>query len=392
MKTKPPVLFQSYLAALRKHLRTGSVVSLQTSRNFGLRAIKLGLDTLDLAKIHQEFLLTLPYPKDSARASDDMVRRAGAFFAEAIAPIEETHRGVREANVQLKSIIETLTRRTLELDASNKKLHHEIVRRKAMEDSLRTSELTSSQLLKKSRHMQEQLRHFSRRLLSAQEDERKKISRELQDVITQTLTGINLRLATLRTKSTANANDLQRKIEITQRLVAKSVEIVHRFARDLRPTVLDDLGLIPALEAYLKGFMERTGIRVSFTAFADVEQMDSARRTVLYRIVQESLTNVARHAKASQVKVSIHDHNGAVLMKIHDNGQGFLVEGAGFTKTNKRLGLLGMRERVEMTGGAFCVESAPGKSTTVIVEIPLDAQSAMRTPTKRSGNTTLKCP
>jgi len=391
MKTKPPVLSQSYLAALRKHLRTGSAVSLQTSRNFGLRAVKLGLDTLDLAKIHQEFLLTLPYPKDS-RASDDMVRRAGAFFVEAITPIEETHRGVREANVQLKSIIETLTRRAVKLDASNKTLHQEIVRRKAMEDSLRTSDLTSSQLLKKSRHMQEQLRHFSRRLLSAQEEERKKVSRELHDVITQTLTGINVRLATLRTKSSANANDLQRKIEITQRLVAKSVEIVHRFARDLRPTVLDDLGLIPAIEAYLKGFMERTGIRVSLTAFADVEQMDSARRTVLYRIMQESLTNVARHAKASQVKVSIHDHNGAVLMKIHDNGQGFLVEGVNFTKTNKRLGLLGMRERVEMTGGTFCVESALGKSTTVIVEIPLDAQSAMRTPTKRSGNTTLKCP
>ena len=391
MKTKPPVLSQSYLTALRKHLRAGSAVSLQTSRNLGLRAIKLGLDTLDLAKIHQKSLLALLSPRDSAHASDDVVRRAGAFFAEAITPIEETHRGAREANVELKSMIERLTRRTVELDASNKKLHHEIVRRKAVEDSLRTSELTSSQLLEKSRHMQEELRLLSRRLLTAQEEERKKISRELHDVIAQTLTGINLRLATLRTQTNAKAKDLHRKIEITQRLVAKSVEIVHRFARDLRPTVLDDLGLIPAIEVYMKGFMERTGIRASLTAFADVEQMDSARRTVLYRIVQESLTNVAHHAKASQVKVSIHGHNGTVCMKIHDNGQGFRVEGAGFTKTNKRLGLLGMRERVEMIGGTFCVDSAPGKSTTVVAEIPRDAQSAMRTPSKKSGTSTLQC-
>ncbi|MFZ4680871.1 MAG: sensor histidine kinase [Terrimicrobiaceae bacterium] len=392
MKTKLPALSRSYLSALRKHLKGGRSSSAESARKLGLRAVKLGLDTLDLARIHQEALLALLEPGDSARTSDGMVRRAGAFFAEAITPIEETHRGAREANVQLKGMIATLTRRTVELAASNKELQHEIIRRKAMEESLRTSETTSSQLLEKSRNMQEELRHFSRRLLSAQEEERKKISRELHDVIAQTLTGINLRLATLRTQTTANARDLHKKIATTQKLVAKSVEIVHRFARDLRPTVLDDLGLIPALQAYMNGFMERTGIRVSFTAFAGVEKMDSARRTVLYRVAQESLTNVARHAKASQAKVTIQDHHGTVQMKIQDNGQGFEVEGAGFAKSRNRLGLLGMRERVEMIGGTFCVESAPGQPTSIIVDIPEDTHIAMKTPTKKSGNATLKCP
>jgi len=391
MKTKQPVLWQSYLSALRRHLKGGPPASTQSAHKLGLQAVERGLDTLDLARIHQDALMALLPPEIAARTRDGVVRRAGTFFAEAVTPIEETHRGAREANVQLNDMIATLTRRTVELAASNKELHHEIIRRKAMEESLRTSEQTSLQLWEESRHMQEELRHLSRRLLTAQEEERKKVSRELHDVIAQTLTGITLRLAALRTQTTANARDLHNKIANTQKLVAKSVEIVHRFARDLRPTVLDDLGLIPALQAYMKGFMERTGIRVSFTAFAGVEQMDSARRTVLYRVAQESLTNVARHAKASRAKVSIQDHHGTVHMRIEDNGQGFAVEGEGFAKSRNRLGLLGMRERVEMIGGTFCVESAPGQPTTIIVDIPQDTQTAMKTPTKKSGNASLKC-
>ena len=107
--------------------------------------------------------------------------------------------------------------------------------------------------------MQEQLRLLSRQLLSAQEEERKRISRELHDVIAQTLTGINVRLATLKKEATLNTKGLERNIARTQRLVEKSVDIVHRFARELRPTVLDDLGLIPALHSFMKNFTRRDG-------------------------------------------------------------------------------------------------------------------------------------
>lgn len=247
-----------------------------------------------------------------------------------------------------------------------------------MEESLRTSETTSSRLLEKSRQMQDELRHLSRRLLSAQEDERKRISRELHDVIAQTLTAINVRLATLKSQSTANTKDLHEKIAITQRLVEESVDIVHRFARDLRPSVLDDLGLVPALRSYIASFSKQTGIRVTFVAFADVEKLNGAARTTLYRVTQEALTNVARHAKASRAKVSIRKLRGAVSMDIHDNGRGFRVEGAALAKNKNRLGLLGMKERMEMIGGTFCVESAPGQQTTIRVEIP-DEKPASKT-------------
>jgi signal transduction histidine kinase len=219
--------------------------------------------------------------------------------------------------------------------------------------------------------MQEQLRHLSRQVLSTQEEERKKISRELHDVIAQTLTGINVRLAALKKEGTSNTRGLERSIARTQRLVQESVDIVHRFARKLRPTVLDDLGLIPALHAFMKNFRAETGIQVSLSAFTAVERLDGDKRTVLYRVAQEALTNVARHAQASRAEVKLQKLDGAVCMTITDDGKGFRTEGVGHTKKGKRLGLLGMKERLEIVGGNFTVASAPGKGTTVLAQIPL---------------------
>lgn len=392
MKTRPPSLPRSYLAALRQHLgETPEAESLAPARALGARALKLGLETLDLAKIHQDALVALMTSPNSALGGDDLIPRAGAFFAEALTPIEEVHRGAREANTQLKLVNKALTQRTVELAASNEELQQEITRRKAVEDSLRASELTTSQLLKKSRHLEQELRHLSRRLLSAQEDERKRISHELHDIVAQTLTGITVRLATLRAETAANAKGLQKKIAETQRLVRKSVDIVHRFARELRPAVLDDLGLIPALESYLKSFMERTGIRASLSAFAGVEALPGATLTVLYRIAQEGLTNVARHAKATQVSVTIVSDEGTIRMAIHDNGTGFQVDGETHSRSTKRLGLLGMRERAEMIGGTFCVDSAPGRETTLRVEIPPHGATGQKKPVRRKGDLNLQC-
>ena len=388
MKTTLASLSRAYLTALRKHLQSELTESAAPARRLGMRAVKMGLETLDMARIHEEALIAQVLPHLSARTSDGMIRRAGAFFAEAITPIEETHRGAREANVELQAAISSLTRRTEELAVSNQELKSEIARRKEGEESLRTSENTTSRLLGESRRMQEELRLLSRRLLSVQEEERKRISRELHDVIGQTLTGINLRLAALNAQSNANASELHKKIAITQRLVEKSVAIVHRFARDLRPAVLDDLGLIPALHSYIKGLAEQTGMRVDFTSFPGVEKQDSAVRTMLYRVVQESLSNVVRHAKASRAKVRIVSLNGGLCMMIKDNGQGFKIEEAMLAKGRKRLGLLGMRERVEMFGGTFQVESSPGKATTIRVEIPQKTISAKSRPANKTRRKT----
>jgi signal transduction histidine kinase len=208
------------------------------------------------------------------------------------------------------------------------------------------------------------------------------ISRELHDEIAQTLTGINVQLASLKTEAGRDTKDIERKITSTQRLVEKSVEIVHRFARELRPSVLDDLGLIPALHSFVTAFAKRTHLCIRLKIFAGVEQLDAAKRTVLYRVAQESLTNVARHARATQVEMGIEKISRVVQMKIQDNGKSFPVQRT--LQKNNRLGLLGMRERVEMIGGSFNVESVPGQGTTIKVEIPF--HNLRRRPGKVAGH------
>jgi signal transduction histidine kinase len=375
MKAK---FFKHYQSALLAFLKQNRKANLQPARGIGWRATAAKLKTLDIAKLHEQILLTkvLPGLKEGERAM--LIRRAGTFFAEVITPIEKTHKTVREARLYLSQIVETLSQRTVELAASNLELEQEIIQRKVAEAALKKSEHHYSQLLTRSDHLQEQLRQLSRQILLAQEEERREISRELHDVIAQTLTGINVRLAALKKEASVNIDGLDRNIARTQRLVEKSVDIVHQFARELRPAVLDDLGLIPALHSFVKIFSKRTRILVHLKAFAKVEQLDIAKRTVLFRVAQEALTNVARHAQASRVYINIQARPDSVCMTIKDDGKSFQVNRVAHGKGSKRLGLLGMRERLEMVGGHFDVVSAVGKGTIVTAQIPL-GKSARRT-------------
>jgi signal transduction histidine kinase len=243
----------------------------------------------------------------------------------------------------------------------------------AAETALKESELHHNKSLAQARLLQDQMRHLSHQILTVQEEERKRISRELHDEIAQTLTGINVQLANLKAATTTNAKGLQRKIGSTQRLVEKSVDIVHRFARNLRPTLLDDLGLIPALHSFMKDFTKRTGIRIHLTAFSSdrSDHLESAKRTALYRVAQEALTNVARHAHANCVNVTIQKLAQFITMEITDNGRGFEVDRVLIAKGNNRLGVLGMRERVQMVGGQFDLKSTPGTGTTIRAQIPV---------------------
>ena len=269
-----------------------------------------------------------------------------------------------------RRIVEKAQLRVAVLDASNRKLQKEILQRRAVEKSLKQSEQHQSRLLKESHKLQEELRQLARQVLDAQEDERRKISRELHDVIAQTLSGINLRLANLRTEAALKTKGLDRHFAHTQKLVEKSVNFVHEFARELRPAVLDDLGLIPALNAYAKLFSTRTRINVHIQASAPVEKLDLASRTVLYRVAQEALSNVARHAHATHVKVDIQKLPDCIRMKVEDNGKSFEPDRVLNATARGRLGLLGMRERLEMVGGRFDITAAKGEGTTVLAEIP----------------------
>ena len=245
-----------------------------------------------------------------------------------------------------------------------------LTRRAEREKQLELGLHQSNLLLAASRRMQSQSRRVARRVLSAHEDERKEISRDLHDEVAQTLAGINVQLAALKETATSDIKDIKKRISKTQCLVSESVQIVHRFARDLRPTMLDDIGLIPALRAYIRDLPKANGLSIHFTAHLGVEKLTNLRRTVLYRVVQEALKNVVRHARASLATVSISKTAAGVRMEISDNGRSFSVPKVFVSGTRQRLGILGMRERVEMVGGALSISSSPSQGTTVQAEIP----------------------
>ncbi len=368
---KAKALARRYETALRRYLRPKASDDLQPAVKLGHQAVALGLETLDMALMHEQALLQQILPAEScATVKLQLLKRAGGFFAEAITPIEEGHRSAVEFNSQLNRINEELSQRTLELAKSNRNLQKEVARRKVVETTLRKSEGQTILLLEQSRLLQQQLRLLSRRVLMAQEEERKRISRELHDVVVQLLTGINVRLATLKKESSVTTREFSREISNAQRLVVKSVDIVHQFARELRPAMLDDLGLTPALHSYLQNFTKESGVRVSLTAFKGLEKLNNTKSTVIYRVVQEALTNVGRHAQASRVEVCIRKLPASVSVSIHDDGQSFDVEQMWNSRKNQRLGLLGMRERVEMVRGTFRIESSPGQGTTILIVIP----------------------
>lgn len=269
------------------------------------------------------------------------------------------------------------------LTGVNEELRREIARRQAVEEALKLNKDQQTRLLQESRHMQAQMRHLSHEILQAQEEERKRISRELHDEVCQTLLGIHVDLESLSREDSINPRRFARRVARTQRLVEKSMEIVHRFARDLRPASLDDLGLIATVHAYMKEFTRRTGIQVQFATAVQADRLNAIQRTVFYRILQSALSNVAEHAQASSVRVSITLNRGTVCLAVQDNGKAFDAEAIMKSRRIKRLGLLGMRERTEMLGGKFSVRSIPGTGTTVEATIPV-ASKTMKHPHPKS--------
>jgi len=193
----------------------------------GRQAVVLGLETLELARMHERALAAL----ELSHVTNGAVKRAEIFFTEALAPVVETHRAARRSKMDLSRLNGTLNRRTLELAAANRQLQRGVVRRKSVEGALKKSGEHYARLLKDSLQLQEGLRQLTRRLLASQEEERKKISLELQNEIAQTLLGINVRLLSLKREARSNTRGLKNEIASTQRLVARSARSVRRAAR-----------------------------------------------------------------------------------------------------------------------------------------------------------------
>lgn len=370
MKHARRLLFARYLKALRSHLGAKQSVSGERARGLGRAALRVGLAPLDLAIMHERAVLALMSAHDFSGVRNGPLKRAGLFFTQALVPLAAAQSATQETNQQLRQRNAALRRVTAALARGNRRLKREIARRKAGEAAIRKGREDYRALFLESHVMQKKLRHLTRQVLLAQEEERKEISRELHDEVVQNLVGINVELSTLSKGAAVSLHTLKAKIARTRRLVESSVKAVHRFARELRPAVLDDLGLIPALHAYSRNLAARKNIKIQMTAFGGVEALGPDKRTVLFRVAQEALTNVARHAQATQVRMSIAEISGAIRMEISDNGKAFDVGKALLAKNPKRLGLIGMKERIEMVGGRFGIASEPGKGTTVTAEIP----------------------
>ena len=228
MKKKLTGLSQQYAVALKNHLKQGPQASLQPALGLGREAVALGLETLDLARIHEQAITTL----EVASSKNGFIKQAEIFFNEAISAIVETHRGARQGNVHLSRLKEKLDQRTEELAVSNRQLQRGVVRRKGMEVAASKSEKHHNKCLEESLQLQKRLRQLTHRLMAAQEDERQSISRELQDEIAQTLLGINVRLLSLKQEARNNTKGLKNEIASTQRLVLKSAKSVRRVARE----------------------------------------------------------------------------------------------------------------------------------------------------------------
>ncbi len=225
-------LTDHYLMALRTHLEHDRDASLLPAHELGTQAVHLGLETLDLAKLHEQALTALILPDSPPVTRHAMTQRAAAFFTEALVPIERTHRSAMESGANLLDLQERLGQRTLDLADSNRDLKQGITERQSAEAALERSERASRQLLHESRLMEQQLQDMTRQILTADEVGRKRMSLQLHDGIGQTLLGIHLRLLTLKTEVATKHDDLVQEIALTQRLLEDSVKTINQFAKE----------------------------------------------------------------------------------------------------------------------------------------------------------------
>ena len=214
----------------------------------------------------------------------------------------------------------------------------------------------------------EQLRDLSWHLESLREEERTKMAREIHDQLGQTLTALKIDLSWLSGRLPQEDESLLKKTESMYELVDDAIQTVKRISTQLRPGVLDDLGLTDALEWQTQEFEKLTGIKSKFSARPESIVLDRDRSTAVFRICQEALTNIVRHAQATRVSVGLRSVPGRVTLKVSDNGKG--IEESQILDP-RAFGLIGMRERARFWGGEVKISGPPGKGTLVAVSIPL---------------------
>jgi PAS domain S-box-containing protein len=260
-----------------------------------------------------------------------------------------------EALTKAKELLELrVEQRTAVLTRVNQELRTEIAERQRAEEQLRAS--------------LDQLRALAGRLQTVREEERAFISREIHDELGQACTAIKMDLALIGRKLMKRQTQLRTRVDSAIQLVDSTIATLRRIASELRPRTLDDLGLAAALESQAQEFESRTGIRCTVTLPQELRKLDADTSTAIFRIFQESLTNVARHAQATRVEARLGQESDRIIFQVLDDGRGFDPEEA---KARKSLGLVGMQERALLLHGDLRIEGAPGAGTTMTLTIPL---------------------
>lgn len=210
------------------------------------------------------------------------------------------------------------------------------------------------------------------RAISVQEDERKRIARELHDEAGQSLTALTISLAQLDDSLPTDNERAREMLQQSKGLAEGLLAEIRRLISDLRPTILDELGLIPALKRYAKQYSEMVPLAIQVKVGGSGKRLSPQLETALYRIAQEALNNASKHARASSATVYLNFNGSKVTLMVEDNGLGFdLQDVLKFKDRSRGLGLLGMQERAVLCGGVFHVDSQPGKGTRVMVEVPI---------------------
>src|SRR5438094_7609796 len=223
----------------------------------------------------------------------------------------------------------------------------------------------ADQQRRRTERAEQELRSLSSQLVHAQEQERRTISRELHDEVGQTLTGLGIELANLEQLRDGPPSEYRSHLAYAKRLTEETLRTVRNIAMGLRPSMLDDSGIVPAVRWQASELSKRTGTPVELQIEGDFDGLGDEGRTCLYRVVQEALTNCARHAQATTIQIAMERRNGSVCLSIRDDGIGF---DTGRARTG--LGLVGIEERVKTLGGSLAVRSWPNRGTLLSVEIP----------------------
>jgi signal transduction histidine kinase len=296
---------------------------------------------------------------DVARSHEFAIaRRNGNWEILETPELKQAKASIRRLNEELEERIEARTR---DLAATNHDLQREIAERKEAENNLRVS--------------RERLRALTARVESLREEERVRVAREIHDELGQSLTGLKMDLLWMERKlselsNSPTTNPLLDRVVAATELVDGVVAAVQQIATDLRPGVLDKLGLGPALQYEARSFQERTGIRCE-VRLPETEPIPPGElATALFRIFQECLTNVARHARASEIKAELKVEAGSVILSVYDNGRGITPTE---TSSSDSLGLLGMKERAALLGGEVVFQAVPDNGTTVTARLPRDS-------------------